>query len=30
LSHNGEYSMVGIGDLTMSQGDVISWDIATW
>ena len=30
LSHNGEYSMVGIGDLTMSQGDVISWEIATW
>ena len=30
LSHNGEYSMVGIGDLTMSQGDVISGDIATW
>tara|TARA_B100001079_G_scaffold268677_1_gene279534 strand:+ start:840 stop:1394 length:555 start_codon:yes stop_codon:yes gene_type:complete len=30
LSHNGEYSMVGIGDLTMSEGDVISWEIATW
>ena len=30
LDHNGEYSMVGIGDLVMSEGDVITWSIGTW
>tara|TARA_Y100001970_G_scaffold216830_1_gene265501 strand:+ start:11483 stop:12043 length:561 start_codon:yes stop_codon:yes gene_type:complete len=30
LLHNGEYSMVGIGDLVLSEGDVITWEIATW
>ena len=30
LLHNGGYSMVGIGNLVMSEGDVISWEIATW
>ena len=30
LLHNGRYSMVGIGDLVMSEGDVISWSISTW
>ena len=30
LTHNGRYSMVGIGSLVMAEGDVISWNIATW
>jgi len=30
LDHNGAASMVGIGDLVMSEGDVISWSIGTW
>ena len=30
LDHNGGVSMVGIGDLVMSEGDVISWSIETW
>ncbi len=30
LDHNGAISLVGIGDLVMSEGDVISWSIATW
>ena len=30
LDHNGEVSMVGIADLVMSEGDVISWSIETW
>ena len=30
LDHNGATSMVGIGDLVMSEGDVISWSIGTW
>ena len=30
LDHNGAYSMVGIGDLVMSEGDVVSWSIGTW
>ena len=30
LDHNGAVSMVGIGDLVMSEGDVISWSILTW
>jgi len=30
LDHNGATSMVGIGDLVMSEGDVISWGIGTW
>tara|TARA_B100000700_G_scaffold69803_1_gene77403 strand:+ start:5196 stop:5762 length:567 start_codon:yes stop_codon:yes gene_type:complete len=30
LLHNGEISMVGIGDLIMSEGDVLLWRIATW
>jgi hypothetical protein len=30
LDHNGATSMVGIGDLVMSEGDVISWSIDTW
>ena len=30
LLHNGEYSMVGIGDLIMSEADVILWRIGTW
>ncbi len=30
LAHNGMTSMVGIGDLVMSDGDVISWSIGTW
>lgn len=30
LDHNGAVSMVGIGDLVMSEGDVISWSIETW
>ena len=30
LSHNGRYSMVGIGSLVMEEGDVISWNIETW
>ena len=30
LDHNGASSMVGIGDLVMSEGDVISWSIGTW
>ncbi len=29
LRHNGEKSMVGIGDLIMSEGDVLLWQIAT-
>tara|TARA_Y100000588_G_scaffold210635_2_gene224773 strand:- start:2918 stop:3469 length:552 start_codon:yes stop_codon:yes gene_type:complete len=30
LDHNGATSMVGIGDLVMAEGDVISWSIGTW
>ncbi|MFL2975355.1 MAG: DUF4430 domain-containing protein [Candidatus Thalassarchaeaceae archaeon] len=30
LDHNGATSTVGIGDLVMSEGDVISWGIDTW
>ena len=30
LIHNGRYSPIGIGNLVMSEGDVISWEIATW
>ena len=30
LSHNGRYSVVGIGSLVMEEGDVISWNIETW
>ena len=30
LDHNGEISMVGIGDLVMSEGDVIVWSIAIY
>jgi len=30
LDHNGVASMVGIGDLVLSEGDVISWSIGTW
>ncbi len=30
LDHNGATSMVGIGNLVMSEGDVLSWGIATW
>ena len=30
LNHNGVASMVGIGDLIMSESDVITWSIATW
>ena len=30
LGHNGEMSMVGIGDLVLSEGDVILWSIGTW
>tara|TARA_B100000029_G_C17274987_1_gene851265 strand:- start:111 stop:662 length:552 start_codon:yes stop_codon:yes gene_type:complete len=30
LDHNDGTSMVGIGDLVMSEGDVISWSIGTW
>ena len=30
LDHNGAASMVGIGDLVMSEGDVIEWSIGTW
>ncbi len=30
LDHNGAVSMVGIGDLVMSEGDVISWSILKW
>ena len=30
LDHNGALSMVGIGDLVMSEGDVITWSIDTW
>lgn len=30
LDHNGAPSMVGIGDLIMSEGDVIEWSIGTW
>lgn len=30
LDHNGATSMVGIGDLVMSEGDVISWSVGTW
>jgi len=30
LSHNDVESMVGIGDLVMSEGDVLSWSIMTW
>ena len=30
LDHNGVVSMVGIGELVMSEGDVISWSIETW
>jgi len=30
LDHNGETSMVGIGDLVMSEGDVLLWSISTW
>ena len=29
LEHNGAASMVGIGDLVMSEGDVIIWRIST-
>ncbi len=29
LEHNGAVSMVGIGDLVMSEGDVIIWRIST-
>ncbi len=30
LDHNGEISMVGIGDLVMSEGDVLVWSIAIY
>ena len=30
LTHNGGYSMVGIGSLVLEEGDVISWNIETW
>ena len=30
LTHNGRYSMVGIGSLVMEESDVISWNIETW
>jgi len=30
LSHNDVESMVGSGDLVMSEGDVLSWSIMTW
>ncbi|MBU38335.1 MAG: hypothetical protein CMA59_02280 [Euryarchaeota archaeon] len=30
LDHNGVRSTVGIGDLVMSEGDVLSWSISTW
>lgn len=30
LDHNGATSAVGIGDLVMSEGDVVEWTIATW
>jgi len=30
LTHNGRYSVVGIGSLVMKEGDVISWNIETW
>jgi len=30
LDHNGAMSMVGIGDLAMSEGDVLAWSIGTW
>ena len=30
LTHNGRYSVVGIGSLVMEEGDVISWNIETW
>ncbi len=30
LDHNGATSMVGIGDLVLSEGDVILWSISTW
>ena len=30
LDHNGATSTAGIGDLVMSEGDVLSWSIVTW
>jgi len=30
LIHNGAISMVGIGDVVLSEGDVLLWRIATW
>ena len=30
LTHNGGYSMVGIGSLVLEEGDVIGWNIETW
>ena len=30
LTHNGGYSMVGIGSLVLEEGDVISWNIEIW
>ena len=30
LHHNGEMSCLGIGDVILSEGDVILWRIGTW
>ncbi len=30
LNHNGAPSTVGIGNLVMSEGDIIEWSIGTW
>ncbi len=30
LHHNGEISIVGIGDVLLSEGDVLLWRIGTW
>ncbi len=30
LHHNGALSMVGIGDVILSEGDVLLWRIGTW
>ena len=30
LTHNGEYSMVGISDLYLEENSVISWSIVQW
>ena len=32
LYHNGEYSMIGAGDLQLQDGDVVHWklDVANW